>query len=81
MSTVDDVWDTALTLPAEQRAALARDLLLSLEDEAVDPEVEREWLELARQRAKAYDRGETTAHDWRDAIESIRQSLAQRRRK
>jgi hypothetical protein len=50
----------ALSLPAEQRAALAHRLLLSL-DESTDAELERIWGEASAQRAAAADAaGETS---------------------
>lgn len=48
--------DQALHLPADERAELARKLLLSL-DEAKPNEIEEEWLAEAHRRAKELDEG------------------------
>ncbi|MBI1900057.1 MAG: addiction module protein [Planctomycetia bacterium] len=77
-----DVRDQALSLPIEQRSELVRDLLLSLEEDAnFDPDAEAAWMEVAIQRAEAYDRGETTALDMDESLKRIRESLDERRRK
>ena len=50
----------ALNLPADERAALAQKLLLSL-DEPSDAELEQTWLAEAARRASELDRGEVQA--------------------
>ena len=50
----------ALNLPADERAALAQKLLLSL-DEPSDAELEQTWLAEAARRARELDRGEVQA--------------------
>ncbi len=52
--------EAALSLPPDERAALAEKLLLSL-DEPSDAELERSWLSEAARRARELDRGEVNA--------------------
>jgi putative addiction module component (TIGR02574 family) len=58
---VKRVFDEALRLPSDVRAALARELLASLEDQKVDPDREALWAAEIRRRLDAYERGEVTA--------------------
>jgi putative addiction module component (TIGR02574 family) len=82
MSTVDALLDQALRLSYDDRVDLVHRLLLSL-DESV-PLTNDEWIaawkpELER-RLEAYRRGETIATDWRESLERVRRSLAERAR-
>jgi putative addiction module component (TIGR02574 family) len=52
--------EAALSLPPDERAALAEKLLLSL-DEPFDDELENSWLSEAARRAHELDRGEVNA--------------------
>lgn len=52
------VFDEALRLPAEARAALAGEPLASLDGESEDPDREAAWTKEIRQRLDAYERGE-----------------------
>ena len=52
--------EAALSLPPDERAALAEKLLLSL-DEPSDDELERSWLSEAARRARELDRGDVRA--------------------
>jgi hypothetical protein len=76
MAEIDEsLLKTALTLPRDQRAELARNLLLSLEEpDASDPtEVERLWnLEIDR-RIDAAD--ESAELDCRIAVERVRAQI------
>ena len=71
--------DRALALPAEDRARLVRQLLLSLEPWPVDDpaEVERLWSEEIDTRIERADSGRSTETDWRVAVERVRKSLDQ----
>ena len=63
----------ALSLPAEERAALAEKLLSSL-DEPSEAELERTWLAEAARRASELDRGEVqpiSADDVRRKAQSL----------
>ena len=50
----------ALSLPADERAALAQTLLLSL-DEPSEAELEQSWLAEAARRARELERGDVQA--------------------
>lgn len=52
------VFSEALQLPADVRAALAGELLASLEGAEVDPDREALWAAEIRCRVDAYERGE-----------------------
>jgi len=66
------VIDEALQLPAEARAALAGELLASLEDSEIESEREAAWALELRARIEAYERGEVTAVPVDDAVAQIR---------
>jgi putative addiction module component (TIGR02574 family) len=76
MSTANDLFSQALALPVPERAALAQQLLHSLEPE--DPDAEEAWAEEIQARSDALHRGELTVRDWREAIEDIRNHLPRR---
>lgn len=73
MSTVDDLYTQAMALPVSERAALAQQLLHSLEPE--DPDAEEAWADEIQARSDALHRGELAVRDWREAIEDIREKL------
>lgn len=73
MSTVDDVFTQALALPVSQRAALAQQLLHSLEPD--DPDAEDAWADEIQARSDKVHSGNYVAHDWREAVEDIRRGL------
>ena len=79
MSTCNDILAQALGLPVEDRALLARDLLISLESEEIDDDAEATWLDEIEARSDAVARGEFTAMDWRESLDRIREQLALRR--
>lgn len=58
MTAHPDVFDAALTLPADQRAALAHQLLASLEEPADDPAVVAEWADEIGRRASGIVSGD-----------------------
>ena len=71
--TTDEIQRQALSLPFEQRAHLAEQLLSSL-DELSDTESARLWLDEAARRAEQIDRGEVelvTADDLERQVEQI----------
>ena len=80
MPAVDELRHGALALPRDERAALARDLLLSLESEDLDGDVEQAWAAEAQRRSRAYARGETESREWRESVQRVRQLLAERRK-
>ena len=74
MSTAE-LRQLALELPLEERASLARELIESLEPNALDADVESAWLNEIELRAEALDRGEATADDWKSSLDRVRRQL------
>lgn len=68
-----------LALPIRERAALAKDLLLSLEDGTEEPGAEEAWIEELERRARAVSNGTATLVDWADAEKRISVRLKARR--
>jgi putative addiction module component (TIGR02574 family) len=68
----------ALALPPDERAALARELLLSL-DEPADSGAEEAWAEEIGRRAEAVANGTATLVDWNEAEKRITERLKARR--
>jgi putative addiction module component (TIGR02574 family) len=62
--------DEALRLSAEERAALAGELIESL-DEQVDPDAEAAWSAEIRARLERVDAGEVTTVPWAEARRRI----------
>jgi hypothetical protein len=79
MATGDDLRSQIFSLPALERADLARQLLLSLETESFDEDVQRAWVEESKRRSLAYKQGETISRDWQESVNELRESLKQRR--
>lgn len=73
MAVDADLLEHVLHLPSGDRALLARELLLSLD--APDEDLDAAWSEELDDRIAAYERGDETATEWREAIERVRQSL------
>ncbi len=80
MLAVDELRVGAMALPRGDLAALARDLLLSLETEDWDLDTEQAWATEAQRRSEAYSRGETKSRDWRESLRRVREQLAERRK-
>ena len=79
MTVVEQVRQQALNLSTEDRASLARDLILSL-DASEPADAAQTWAEEIEARAEAFERGECEAVDWRDSLARVRQTLAARKR-
>ena len=79
MNAVQEIRQLVLSLPEDDRASLARDLLASLEPDDSDTDVDAAWAAEIEARSQAVARGEFTASDWRESVERIRQTLAHRR--
>ncbi len=60
-TSAESVLDQALRLPANDRAALVENLILSLDKP--DPSLDAQWLKEAEDRLAAYRTGELTAID------------------
>jgi putative addiction module component (TIGR02574 family) len=76
MAIKQELVSTALDLSADDRAELARQLILSLEPAEVDADADSAWEAEIEHRLQAIDRGETTSVEWRQAIERARSSLS-----
>lgn len=76
MTTLDEIRRHAMDLPEPERAALARDLLASLEASAPDEGAAAAWADEAEARAEAHDRGEIASADWRESTQRLRDELA-----
>jgi len=74
-----ELLSAALSLPDAERAGLAYKLLQSLKPPGVlsddDPVLERE----IERRLAGYETGQTTASDWQDVSQRLRQSLEKRK--
>lgn len=73
------VIDEALSLPVDIRAALAGELLASLDHAELEPDREAAWSTEIRDRIDAYERGEVTAVPVDQALAQIRASELPRR--
>ena len=72
--TVDELMREALALDASQRAAIAHELLNSLET-LTEPEIERLWLEEADRRRTEIEAGTVETISAADAIAQARARL------
>jgi hypothetical protein len=75
--SMNELLQLALLLPEEERAALAHELLLSLPaaDEPSQSEWQEAWATEIKARMDRYERGETTARDWREVLADIQTGL------
>ena len=75
MSTnVDTILGTALTLPPDERAWLAEELIASL-DQHRDPEIEAAWAGEIERRIAEVESGEPETVSWEEARARIRAKL------
>jgi putative addiction module component (TIGR02574 family) len=81
MSVEPELVDRVLLLPAGDRAALARKIILSLEPADFESDAEEAWDVEIEARLAQIDRGEVTPLDWCQAIERARASLSPGERK
>ena len=80
MSDVENVLVAALRLPAEARAAVAAELIESLDDPGqADEDVEAAWSEEIRQRLADVDAGVVTPIPWPEARRRILAAASGRR--
>jgi putative addiction module component (TIGR02574 family) len=75
MGIESELLTQALALPEADRAELANRLLLSLEPDEDDLNHDAAWAEEIERRRQAFDRGETTASPWREAMGRIEQEI------
>ncbi|MFN0018765.1 MAG: addiction module protein [Pirellulaceae bacterium] len=81
MNTLEDIRTQALGLTGNQRASLAHDLLVSLEDEAPDADAASAWGEEIESRSAAFAAGSIKAFDWRESLARSRAAFEQDRAK
>ena len=75
-----EIRELALQLPLQERARLAHDLLISLEEATEPPkDVEAAWLEEIEARAEAYEAGTAKAEDWEVSLDRVRKRLREGR--
>ncbi|MBW3539838.1 MAG: addiction module protein [Planctomycetes bacterium] len=74
--SADEVLTKALSLPVDERAEVARELLLSLEDERDDGDVEEAWASEFRRRLHAIRTGQVHLRAWDDVRDEIARDLA-----
>lgn len=78
-SRVQHLLRDALTLPPEERADLAAELLASLEGPPDDPaEVEAAWAAEIERRARRVLSGESAGEPWEDVRQRIEAGLKKR---
>ena len=77
MASEKNIRDEALALPLEKRAALAHDLLQSLEENESDPAAAAAWVRLIEERARAVEDGTAELVEW----SAVRERLAARWRR
>jgi len=71
MSIVEDLFAQAVTLPEDDRAALAALLLDSLEDEASDEDAEAAWAAEVQRRMANYRAGKVQTIGWSELRERL----------
>jgi putative addiction module component (TIGR02574 family) len=70
---VQELLQKALTLPDQERAELAGNLIASL-DESVDPDVDSVWQQEVARRSAEVRNGEVTATSW-EAVQKKARTL------
>jgi putative addiction module component (TIGR02574 family) len=65
----------AMQLTADERAELARQLILSLEPAEADTDAEQAWDAEIERRLEAIDGGTARLTDWRESIERARAAI------
>jgi putative addiction module component (TIGR02574 family) len=73
-----DLLKEAMQLPREARAALAEDLLQSLDDE-VDEDVEAAWAIEIKRRVEEIRSGNVKTVPWSEVQRQVRETLAKHR--
>ncbi|HSI37041.1 MAG: addiction module protein [Phycisphaerae bacterium] len=81
MSIDSDLATKVFSLPANDRAELAKQLIDSLEPESdePDPDADRLWVEEINRRIADLDSGRAETVPWETALANVRESLRQRR--
>jgi len=71
MSIVEDLFAQAVTLPEDDRVALAALLLDSLDDESSDEDVEEAWAAEVQRRMANYRAGNVQTIGWSELRERL----------
>jgi putative addiction module component (TIGR02574 family) len=79
VADVDDLLPAALSLPASERARLARELIESL-DEATDENATELWAKEIERRVNEIRSGSVEIEDWETVRARIRRRLSERSR-
>ena len=79
MALQSELIERTMHLAREDRAELARQLILSLETTEPDAGVDEAWEREIARRSEQVDRGEAPLVDWREAIKLSRASLRKNR--
>ncbi len=77
--TAEKIAAEALALPDDERALLARELIVSLDSET-HPDAEAEWAEVIDRRSREITGGKVRCRPVEDAIRDIRSELHAARR-
>jgi hypothetical protein len=72
MSSREEIAQQALSLSPEDRAYVADVIEQSFRGDFATPEISAAWMTEIENRARAYERGETTAEDWRTVLSRLR---------
>ena len=72
---VEKIVEDILELPAKDRAALAHQLIQSLDDDAADSDVEEAWVEEIARRSADIRSGNVTCRPVDDVIADVRRKL------
>jgi putative addiction module component (TIGR02574 family) len=70
----EQILQSALNLPPDDRVEIAESLILSL-DEKRAAEIESAWAEEIKRRLESIDKGEAQLVPWDDMIRSMRERL------
>ena len=83
MTPTQQILNMALALPTKKRADLAYKLLLSLEDEPIDPDFDWQaaWLPEIERRAAEIEQGKVKPVDARKSIANARRWLDKKRKR
>jgi putative addiction module component (TIGR02574 family) len=70
----EQILQTALSLPADDRVEIAESLLVSIDEERA-AEIEAAWADVIRRRIEEIDNGQAHMIPWDETIRSMRERL------
>ena len=73
---MEELFERALKLPEEQHAAMAHNLLLTLESEGQDEDYEEAWAEEIQKRSDSIDNGTAKLLTWDEVEASAKEAIA-----